>query len=84
MRLRWDDVEFDQDRLVARSRKQSRQESETARRIDLHPELKGVLLAWRGERPRGQFVVCEAASEGRWGPRGDAVFCSRCGARRGA
>ncbi len=63
LRLRWDDVEFDQDSIVARSKKQSRQQAETARRIDLHPELKGLLLAWRGERPRGQFMVCEADSD---------------------
>ena len=40
LRLRWSDVEFDQDHIIARSRKQSRRTVETARRIDLHPELK--------------------------------------------
>jgi len=64
LRLRWSDVEFEQDSVVARSRKQSRQKSETVRRIDLHPELKALLLAWRARRPRGQFVVCDADSDG--------------------
>jgi integrase len=63
LRLRWSDVEFDQDSVVARSHKQSRQKSETARRIDLHPELKKLLLVWRDERPRGQFVVCKDDSD---------------------
>ena len=65
LRLTWDDVEFDRDAVVARSRKQSRQEAETARRIDLHPELKAILLDWRAKRPRGQFVACD---EGVLGP----------------
>jgi integrase len=59
IRLRWPDVEFDQDRVIARSRKQSRRTVEVARRIDLHPELKRELLAWRERRPFGQYVVCE-------------------------
>ncbi len=63
LRLRWSDVEFDQDSIVARSKKQSRQQAETARRIDLHPELKALLLAWRERRPRGQFVICEPDSD---------------------
>ncbi len=63
LRLRWSDVEFDQESVIARSRKQSRQKSETARRIDLHPELKALLVAWRDRRPRGQFVVCEPDSD---------------------
>jgi integrase len=62
MRLRWSDVEFDQDAVVARSRKQSRQKAETTRRIDLHPELKTTLLAWRTRRPTGQFVACDPGS----------------------
>jgi integrase len=64
LRLRWSDVEMDQDSIIARSRKQSRQKSETARRIDLHPELKALLLDWRGTRPRGQFVICEREADG--------------------
>jgi integrase len=62
LRLRWIDVEFDQDSLTARSRKQSRQQAETTRRIDLHPELKEVLLAWQRQRPKGQYVVGDAES----------------------
>ncbi len=53
LRLTWDDVQFDRDVVVARSRKQSRQEAEIARRIDLHPELKAILLDWRAKRPQG-------------------------------
>ena len=65
LRLRWDDIEFDQSSsVVARSKKQSRQEAETARRIDLHPELKALLLAWKEKRPRGQFVVGDSGSDG--------------------
>ena len=59
LRLRWSDVELDQGFVVARSRKQSRRAAETARRIDLHPELRRELLGWRGERPGGRYVVCE-------------------------
>jgi len=59
LRLRWGDIAFEQETIVARSRKQSRQEVETARRIDLHAELKRILLAWREKRPSGQFVICD-------------------------
>ena len=64
LRIRWSDIEFDQEAIIARSKKQSRQKSETARRIDLHPELKSLLLAWRERRPRGQYVICEADADG--------------------
>jgi integrase len=64
LRLRWSDVEVDQDAVIARSKKQSRQKSETARRIDLHPELKAQLLDWREERPRGQYVICGRDADG--------------------
>lgn len=64
LRLRWSDVELEQDAIIARSKKQSRQQSETARRIDLHPELKVLLLDWRNKRPRGQFVICERDVDG--------------------
>jgi len=64
LRLCWSDVEFDHDSVVARSKKQSRQEAETARRIDLHPELKALLLAWKEKNPRGQFVIGDADSVG--------------------
>jgi integrase len=59
MRLKWSDIEFDQDAVIARSLKQSRQAVEITRRIDLHPELKKILLDWRERRPTGQFVVCD-------------------------
>jgi integrase len=59
LRLRWTDVEFEHDALVARSLKQSRQAVETSRRIDLHPELKKILLEWRECRQTGQYVVCD-------------------------
>lgn len=62
LRLRWSDVEFDQGHIIARSRKQSRRKVETQRRIDLHPELKAELLAWRERRPGGQFVLCASDS----------------------
>src|SRR5262249_3071959 len=62
MRLRWGDIEFDQDTGIARDLKQSRQTIETTRRIDLHPELKTILLDWRERRRVGQFVVCDPGS----------------------
>jgi integrase len=68
LRLRWSDVEFDQDHLIARSRKQSRRSVETTRRIDLHPELKRELLTWRDKRHGGQFVICEPDSHQALGP----------------
>jgi integrase len=60
LRLHWSDVEFDQDSLIARSKKQSRLVEETSRRIDMHPELKAILLDWQKKRPRGQYVICDA------------------------
>lgn len=60
LRLRWLDVDLDEDFLFARSRKQSRRKTETVRRIDVHPELKQELSAWRQHRHKGQFVVCDA------------------------
>jgi integrase len=62
LRLRWIEVNFDDDYIYARSRKQSRRKKETVRRIDLHPELKKELIAWRQQRPSGQFVICDGAS----------------------
>jgi integrase len=62
LRLTWSDIEFEQNSLVARSKKQSRQEEETTRRIDLHPELKAILLRWQKQRPTGQYVACDADS----------------------
>jgi integrase len=62
MRLRWGDIEFEQNSIVARSRKQSRQSVEARRRIDMHEELKVILLEWRDRRPTGQYVVCDPGS----------------------
>ncbi len=59
LRLRWIDVAFDEDTLTARSKKQSRQEAETQRQIDLHPERKAILLDWQEQRPKGQYLVCD-------------------------
>ena len=86
LRLRWSDVEFDQGHVIARSRKQSRRTVETSRRIDLHPELKRELLAWRERRPGGQYVVCEPGQPGAARPRPGQPRASgsRCGARPGA
>jgi integrase len=70
MRLRWSDIEFDQDYIVARSLKQSRQHVETTRRIDLHPELKRALLGWREQRRTGQYVACDSGSAGMLTSRG--------------
>jgi len=60
LRLRWTDIELEHDSLIARSLKQSRQAVETKRRIELHPELKAILLDWQKQRPRGQYVLCDA------------------------
>jgi integrase len=62
LRLRWHDVSFADDYIIARSRKQSRRKKESTRQIDLHPELKSEFLAWRDKRPRGQFLICEPGS----------------------
>jgi integrase len=59
LKLRWIDVDLDEDFISARSRKQSRRKTETVRRIDLHPELKKELLSWRLQRRQGQFVICD-------------------------
>jgi integrase len=87
LRLRWSDIEFDQDHVIARSRKQSRRTVETSRRIDLHPELKQELLAWRERRPGGQFVVCtpgglepldpDLANRCFWQPMRGTTWCLR-------
>ncbi|WZP00369.1 site-specific integrase [Isosphaeraceae bacterium EP7] len=62
LRLRWEDVELDRRQVVARSLKQSRRTVSTARRIDLHPELRRILDEWSRKRPGGQHVVCEPGS----------------------
>lgn len=53
LRLTWGDVNFEADTVTARSRKQSMSQTESVRHIDLHPELKAVLLDWRAARGRG-------------------------------
>jgi integrase len=87
LRLRWSDVEFASNHLIARSRKQSRRSAETRRRIDLHPELKRELLAWRERRPSGQYVICEKdspepldpdlANRSFWQPMRGTTWCLR-------
>ncbi len=60
MRLRWLDVDFGRKVVTARSRKQSRQRKETAREIDLHPELECILAEYRKQRKSGQYVIGRA------------------------
>lgn len=62
LRLTWADVNFEADTVTARSRKQSMSKAESVRHIDLHPELKAVLLDWRAARGQGQYVVCDDGS----------------------
>jgi integrase len=59
VRLKWSDIDFEFNIISAWSRKQSRSSRETKRSIDLHAELKQILLEWQRQRPRGQYVVCE-------------------------
>lgn len=85
LRLRWLDVDLDEDYITARSRKQSRKRTETVRRIDLHPELKRELVTWRELRPKGQYVICDAgtlepiakdhANRLFWQPMRDTAWC---------
>ncbi len=65
LRLRWCDVDFQNDILTARSRKQSRQQRETSRHIQLHPDLKTILLTYKENRPRGQYVACRTDESAR-------------------
>lgn len=75
LRVRWVDVDLDAGYLTARSRKQSRRKRETARRIDLHPELAAELAGWRCRRPTGQFVIGAADGAGPITPdRANRVF----------
>ena len=62
MRLQWLDVDLDRDYITARSRKQSRNRTETKRQIDLHAELKQHLQEWRRQRPKGQWVISDSKS----------------------
>jgi integrase len=85
LRLKWIDIDLDEGFITARSRKQSRTKSETARRIDLHVELKAELIAWRQQRPKGQHVICDArtlepltldrANRFFWQPMNDTEWC---------
>ena len=58
LRLRWLDVDFRRKLITARSLKQSRQRRETSRDIDMHPELKIILEAYRKNRRLGPYVIC--------------------------
>jgi integrase len=62
IRLKWIDVDLEQEFLYARSRKQSRRKTETVRRIDLHPELKEILSTWKKIRTGGQYVISDPDS----------------------
>jgi len=64
LRLRWVELDLDEEYVSARSRKQSRRKRETIRRITLHPELKSELQAWREKQKRGQYVICETDGSG--------------------
>jgi integrase len=85
LRFRWLDVSFTDNYITARSRKQSRRKKESTRQIDLHPELKKELLAWRDKRPRGQLVICDVdslepinndrANRCFWGPMRHTEWC---------
>ncbi len=54
LRLRWIDVNFSRHIISARSKKQSRQQSETSREIDMHPELLAILRSYQKRRPKAQ------------------------------
>jgi integrase len=58
LRLRWQDVDLEAGIITARSRKQSNQDEETSRDIDVHAELLLDLAKWRERRPKGQFGIC--------------------------
>ncbi len=62
MRLRWLDMDFRRKLITARSLKQSRQQRETSREIDMHPELEAILDTYRKQRPRGQYAICTPGS----------------------
>ncbi len=59
LRLTWVDLDLEERTVTARSRKQSRRQKETRRRIDLHEELWQELQKWKEEQATGQFVVCD-------------------------
>jgi integrase len=57
LHLQWQDVDLETGIITARSRKQSSQDEETSRDIDVHAELLPELMEWRERRPKGQFVI---------------------------
>ncbi len=85
LRLTWQDMDFDRRIVFARSRKQSRRKTMTVRSIDMHPELTTELLAWRKQRPRGQYILClpksteplslDKANTAFWQPMRDTSWC---------
>ena len=61
LRLTWVDVDLRNGFITAMSRKQSRSQSETRRKIVLHDELLRVdLKQWRHKSSQGQFVLCHS------------------------
>lgn len=85
LRLRWTDVDFDEGFLTARSRKQSRQQRETARRIDLHPALRELMLTWQSQCKSARHVIgmagstqqidCDKANRLFWRPMRGTEWC---------
>ena len=55
VRLTWENVDLARDQITAHSRKQSRKQKETPRTIDLHPDLKPLLV--EAEATGGRYVV---------------------------
>ena len=62
LRLKWIDIDFEGEIIVARSRKQSRQRQETSREISLHPELSNILKRHKKSQSRGQHVLIHGKS----------------------
>ncbi len=62
LRLKWLDVDLRNGFVTAISRKQSRVQKETNRKIALHPELRLELEAWRSKSRKGQYVLCDQAT----------------------
>lgn len=62
LRLRWADVNFEPGLVTARSKKQSRQTTETSRDIPMHADLQAILIKHQQQRPQGQYVICRSDS----------------------
>ena len=62
LRLKWLDVDLRSGFVTATSRKQSRVQKETGRRIVLHAELRQELETWRSKSAKGQFVISNRAT----------------------